>query len=89
MLDRNRKERNSTLGVKHSDKVGFFYLIITKFAENPTSDGRITFPCHLTLLTLDNKHYLLTFTWYFVIKDLVISRTVALSQHVDEVKDAK
>src|SRR5665213_2000771 len=26
MLDRNRKERNSTFGVKHSDKVGFFYL---------------------------------------------------------------
>ena len=50
-------------------------------------DGKVPVECTVSIETLDKKHYLLPFTWSFVVKDNSISRSYAIPRAVTEVKE--
>jgi hypothetical protein len=60
--------------------------LIIKTAPN-YPDGRVPLVCTALIETLDKKHYLLPFTWTFVVKDNSISRSLAVAHAVTEVKE--
>ena len=51
------------------------------------SDGKVPLECTVSIETLDKKHYLLPFTWMFVVKDNSISRSYAIAHTVTEVNE--
>lgn len=49
-------------------------------------DGRIPFECHVSIETLDKKHYLLAYSWVFDVKQGKITKGLAVPRQTDEVK---
>jgi hypothetical protein len=74
---------NSNMGITLiADRLKDIVLIAPHYP-----DGEVPVECTASIETLDKKHYLLPFTWFFVVKDNSISRCFAVPRAVTEVKE--
>jgi hypothetical protein len=65
-----------------ADTKDFIVKVVLNFA-----DGKVPLECSVSIETLDKKHYLLPFTWMFVVKDNSISSSYSIAHAVTEVKE--
>ena len=57
-------------------------VILNDAATNADVERKVEFPCQITIATLDNKMYILKFTWTFAVKASVISRSFTITQQI-------
>lgn len=73
---------NSNMGVTEgADTLKAIALIAPNYP-----DGKVPLECTASIETFDKKHYLLPFTWIFVIKDNSVSSSYAVARAETEVK---
>lgn len=75
---------NSWVGVLLHDENAKANIVIV---APKYTDGRVPLYCTVSLETLDKRHYLLPFTWTFVVKDKAISRSYAIPRAMIDVKN--